>query len=68
MKVKLSLPYHGTSAPGTVIPLRADAPLLHEGRRIGDLLAAVVGPDGDELIVDAEVTDSEAALDLTMKD
>ena len=68
MRIQISLPYHGTSAPGTVIELRADAPLLHEGRRIGDLLAAVVGPDGDELIVDADVTDTEAARSLTLKD
>lgn len=62
--VKLALPYFGTSAPGTVIPLRDDAPLLEDGRRVGDLRAARVAPSGTFLHVDAEVSDPDVAARL----
>lgn len=65
MKIRASLPYHGSAPPGTVLEQRSDAPLLVDGLRVGDVLAAVVSPNGDELLVDADVTDPAIAARLS---
>lgn len=65
MKVRLSAPYYGTAAPGTVLPLRDDAPLLHEGHRVGQILSARIDQSGDLLLYEVDIADQAVVERLT---